>query len=171
MMCLAMSRSSPRSATTLGAKSRCCGVKGPQYLRSEPSTWTRVWQSPGRCPRTKTSITFKIRQGVPFHKGWGEVTAEDVAWSFNNAKAEGNTNPRSGFWGEYTDRWEAIDSNTAIMHVKGNLSVRWTVELSNQWRSTGSVQSKKAYDDLGEEEANLNFAGHRAIRSHAMGAR
>ena len=107
----------------------------------------------------QTSITFKIRQGVPFHKGWGEVTAEDVAWSFNNAKAEGNTNPRSGFWGEYTDRWEAIDSNTAIMHVKGNLSVRWTVELSNQWRSTGSVQSKKAYDDLGEEEANLNFAG------------
>ena len=107
----------------------------------------------------QTSITFKIRQGVPFHKGWGDVTAEDVAWSFNNAKDEGNTNPRSGFWGEYTDRWEAIDSNTAVMHVKGNLSVRWSVELSNQWRSTGSVQSKKAYDDLGAEEANLNFAG------------
>ena len=67
----------------------------------------------------QTSITFKIRQGVPFHKGWGEVTAEDVAWSFNNAKAEGNTNPRSGFWGEYTDRWEAIDSNTASNARKG----------------------------------------------------
>ncbi len=107
----------------------------------------------------QTSITFKIRQGVPFHKGWGDVTAHDVVWSFNNAKSEGNTNPRSGFWGEYTDRWEVIDDNTAVMHVKGNLSVRWSVELSNQWRNTGSVQSKKAFDDLGQDEANLTFAG------------
>lgn len=107
----------------------------------------------------QTSITFKIRQGVPFHKGWGDVTAEDVAWSFNNAKSEGNTNPRSGFWGEYTDRWEVIDDHTAVMHVKGNLSVRWSVELSNQWRNTGSVQSKKAFDDLGQDEANLTYAG------------
>ena len=107
----------------------------------------------------QSSITFKIRQGVPFHKGWGDVTAEDVVWSFNNAKSEGNTNPRSGFWGEYTDRWEVIDSNTAVMHVKGTLSVRWSVELSNQWRGTSSIQSKKAYDDLGQDEANLTFAG------------
>ena len=107
----------------------------------------------------QTSITFKIREGVPFHKGWGDVTAADVVWSFNNAIEEGNTNPRSGFWGEYTDRWELVDANTAVMHVKGVLSVRWNVELSNQWRSTGSVQSKKAYDDLGQEDANLEFAG------------
>ena len=107
----------------------------------------------------QSKITFKIRQGVPFHKDWGDVTAADVVWSFNNAREEGNTNPRSGFWGEYTDRWELIDDNTAVMHVQGQLSVRWSVELSNQWRGTGSVQSKRAYDELGEEEANLTFAG------------
>ena len=66
------------------------------------------------------SITFKIRQGVPFHKGWGDVTAEDVVWSFNNAKSEGNTNPRSGFWGEYTDRWEVIGLQYRCHARKGN---------------------------------------------------
>ena len=38
------------------------------------------------------SITFNIRDGVQFHHGWGELTAEDVAWSFNDALREGNTN-------------------------------------------------------------------------------
>ena len=26
---------------------------------------------------------FNIREGVQFHKGWGELTAEDIAWSWN----------------------------------------------------------------------------------------
>ena len=75
----------------------------------------------------QTSITFKIRQGVPFHKGWGEVTAEDVAWSFNNAKSQrairtlvqvsGVSTPIGG---------RRLTPTPQIMHVKGNLSVRWS---------------------------------------------
>ncbi|MEX0761418.1 MAG: ABC transporter substrate-binding protein [Dehalococcoidia bacterium] len=106
-----------------------------------------------------SKITFTIREGVPFHKGWGDVTAEDVAWSHNNGLAEANLNNRSGFIGEYIDRWEAIDERTAVMHVEQPLSVRWDVEMSNQWRQTIAISSKKAYDELGEEAANLEFAG------------
>ena len=29
-----------------------------------------------------TQWTFKLRRGVQFHKGFGEMTAEDVKWSF-----------------------------------------------------------------------------------------
>ena len=43
------------------------------------------------------SIIFNIRDGVQFHHGWGELTAEDVAWSFNDALREGNTNGTLGF--------------------------------------------------------------------------
>ena len=33
--------------------------------------------------------TFKLREGVQFHKGYGEMTAEDVVYSFNRAMTEG----------------------------------------------------------------------------------
>ena len=36
------------------------------------------------------SITFKIRKDIPWHNNggdWGDLTAEDVAWSFNSAFA------------------------------------------------------------------------------------
>ena len=38
-------------------------------------------------------MDFRLRQRVPFHKGWGEMTAEDVAFSYNDANAF--TNPAS----------------------------------------------------------------------------
>ena len=41
----------------------------------------------------QTWVDFDIRRGVQFHNGYGEMTAEDVAWSFNNANP--NTNPDS----------------------------------------------------------------------------
>ena len=37
----------------------------------------------GACVRRLVSGTVDIRQGVEFHKGWGTMTAEDVAWSYN----------------------------------------------------------------------------------------
>ncbi len=99
------------------------------------------------------SITFNIRDGVQFHHGWGELTAEDVAWSFNDALREGNTNSRSGFVGEYQGSWEAVDDNTVIMHVKegATLSPVWLLETSNVWRNTLTATSKRAIDELGPE--------------------
>ena len=44
----------------------------------------------GTCPRLNRSFTWHIQQGIQFHKNWGEVTAEDVAWSTNTVN--GNIN-------------------------------------------------------------------------------
>ena len=33
--------------------------------------------------------TFKLREGVQFHRGYGEMTSEDVVFSFERAIAEG----------------------------------------------------------------------------------
>ena len=99
------------------------------------------------------SVTFKLREGVQFHHGWGELTAEDVAWSFNDALREGNTNGRSGFVGEYQGSWEVVDDYTVKMNVKENatLSPVWLLETSNVWRNTLTATSKKAIDELGKE--------------------
>ena len=99
------------------------------------------------------SVTFKLRDDVEFHHGWGTLTAEDVAWSFNDALREGNTNSRAGFVGEYQGSWDVIDSNTVRMNVKENatLSPVWLLETSNVWRNTLTATSKKAIDELGPE--------------------
>ena len=106
-----------------------------------------------RVAEDARSITFSIREGVQFHHGWGELTAHDVAWSFNDALREGNTNSRSGFVGEYQGLWEAVDDNTVIMHVKEGamLSPVWLLETSNVWRNTLTATSKRAVDELGKE--------------------
>ena len=129
------------------------------------------------------SITFKIRDGVQFHHGWGELTAEDVAWSFNDALREGNTNSRSGFVGEYQGSWEYVDDNTVIMHVKegATLSPVWLLETSNVWRNTLTATSKRAIDELGASTGGIkigqgpfemiegeadNFIEFRAVSDH-----
>lgn len=35
-----------------------------------------------------SKITVKLREGVQFHHGWGEMGAEDVKWSFGDAGVE-----------------------------------------------------------------------------------
>ena len=136
-----------------------------------------------RVAEDARSITFNIRDGVQFHHGWGELSAEDVAWSFNDALREGNTNGRSGFVGEYQGSWEAVDDNTVIMHVKegATLSPVWLLETSNVWRNTLTATSKRAIDELGTETGGIkigqgpfemvegeadNFIEFRAVQDH-----
>jgi len=156
----------PSFVPFLGSHSGNYGIKDPLiYMQPAPiplrgdflatgsiiSGWTIASDS--------SSIVFTIRKGVQFHKGWGEVTAEDIVWSFNNALQVGNLNGRSGFLGEYHGDWEVIDSHTAKMNVRegATLNPRWLIEMSNTWRNTLTVSSKKVYDELGEEEANVTL--------------
>ena len=41
----------------------------------------------------QSKFTWHVRPGIQFHKGWGEVTADDVAFSTNSVNS--NTNPDS----------------------------------------------------------------------------
>ena len=111
----------------------------------------------GQSSSTSAMASNSITVGV--NHGWGELTAEDVAWSFNDALREGNTNSRSGFVGEYQGSWEAVDDNTVIMHVKegATLSPVWLLETSNVWRNTLTATSKKAIDELGSGTGGIKI--------------
>ena len=118
-----------------------------------------------------SSIIFDLRKGVMFHHGWGEMTAEDVAWSFNDALAEGNTNGRSGFVGEWMGEWEVVDSHTVKMNVieGAALSPVWLLELSNTWRNTLTVTSKKFNLEHPEEAKLLKIGtGPFQMEDHAI---
>jgi len=95
-----------------------------------------------------STVDFTLQAGVEFHDGWGTMTAEDVAWSFNRANPA--TNPDSvhdqaGDFKKLMTSMEAIDDLTVRMNV-AELSIgvlRKT--LSPFWQSMG-IHSKKVFD-------------------------
>ena len=94
-------------------------------------------------------VSWTVRPGVQFHQGWGEVTAEDIAFSFNNANREG-----SRFYGltslDWFDRMEALDDRSGEMYFKKDNPL-WLLRLSNASTHNVWIVSKKLFDERGEE--------------------
>ena len=106
----------------------------------------------------QSKVRFTLREGIPFHKGYGEMTADDVVWSMNSAIREGST-----FWGVGTlqawmDRWEKVDDYTVDLIFKA-YRADWDVRLSNLRTHQPYVYPKAAVDELGEKEANKTPLG------------
>ena len=101
---------------------------------------------------------FNIREGVQFHKGWGELTAEDIAWSWNagnpvlTPEAVHDTLP----WPE-VGRLDALGKyvvrlNWTPFGVKGLLAA------SDHTEPIG-VAPKRAFDENGSEWMQENMLG------------
>lgn len=106
-------------------------------------------------------VDFDIRQGVEFHDGWGQMTAEDVAWSFNNANPTTNPDSRHDQAGDFrgmTTGLEVIDPFKVRMHVNIWEAGVLRRNLSPYWQSMG-VHSKKLFDEVGPEGMVDEFVG------------
>ena len=105
--------------------------------------------------------TFDLAQGVEFHKGYGEMTAEDVLWSIQGLGSEESTN---AFRSHVRRLWlneEAGGGTTIVDDYKlevhtGTLQYDMLNVLS---RPSIVVMSKKQVDELGIDEASPNGAG------------
>ena len=117
--------------------------------------------------------TFKLNQGVMFHKGYGEMTAEDVVWSMRQWGL--SKHPRAGqlavFW-EEREGSEIIDDYTFTVHT----GEPFVEVIARQWFMTpggGStfIASKKQTDELGVEAASSQMAatGPWEIADHRTG--
>ena len=100
-------------------------------------------------------ISFKLKEGVMWHMGWGEVTAEDVKFSYERMIDE-----ELGGW--YPDDWATLD------HVEVTGKYEGTIILSEPyaplWNSTlpltsGRVLPKKYIEEIGHEEFGANPIG------------
>ena len=107
--------------------------------------------------------TFNLNEGVQFHKGYGEMTAEDVIWSMRQFGAQGSKHPRAsnirGIWENEDGHAKAIDDYT----VEVNSGTPWSeVPINEVLTSPGGggtwIISKKQTDELGAEEANGQIA-------------
>ena len=121
-----------------------------------------------------SKVDVEIREGIQFHKDWGELTAEDVAWSFNIANPSitphsitNSASVYSSFFG--SNPVKAVGSNT-IEITFNKYDVTWVSQvLSTGSRPGAAMISKKVYDELGEEEmkSNLIATGPLEIQSWA----
>ncbi len=74
--------------------------------------------APPEQPDDKTYI-FKLRQGVQFHGGFGELTAEDVVFTYDTIRgADGSKGTFLKLWLRPLDKAEALDKYTVKFTMK-----------------------------------------------------
>src|SRR5206468_8921357 len=110
----------------------------------KPSNELRTW-------------TFKLRPGVKFHEGWGELTAEDVKFTVEQNLKPDSQGGSAPFFRRYLDRVETPDTHTVVMQFKDKV---WEVpSLFSQFVGYQNPTSKKYLDKVGEEKATLHPIG------------
>jgi peptide/nickel transport system substrate-binding protein len=128
-------------------------------IHRDPKTWE---YRPGLAIEWKPSNemrtwTFKLRPGVPFHEGWGELTAEDVKYTVEQNLKPDALGGSAYFFRNHLDRIETPDKLTVVMHFK---SRQWIVpSLFTQYVGYQNVTSKKYMESVGEQRAAAHPIG------------
>ena len=98
-------------------------------------------------------LDFDLKEGVQFHDGWGDFTAEDVAFSFNDANR--NTQPESihgqaGDFAPLIKNFEVLDTHKIRLNYENYDSRGIRHRFSTFWQTAG-ITSKAVYDDKGAD--------------------
>jgi len=96
-----------------------------------------------------TKISFVLKQGIQFHEGYGELTAEDVKFSF-----ERHLDPRES--SEYKDDWQTLCRVDITGKYTGDIILTQPYAplfVSTIPYTSGSIISKAAFEDLGDKFA------------------
>lgn len=100
-------------------------------------------------------ITFKLKEGVQWHKGYGELTTEDVKFSFERL-----IDPE--LKAAYADDWATLDRVEIIDKYNGRIILRepfaplWTTTLPV---ASGNILCKKHVEEVGVEKIATNPIG------------
>ena len=100
----------------------------------------------------ETLIEFTLKEGLKFTGGYGDLTAEDVKFSFERFIKPG----ANGAKVDYADDWAALDSVevtgplTGKIHLKNPSPAVWLIALAD---GSGVIISKKAFEALGDKFA------------------
>lgn len=109
-----------------------------------------------------SAYIWTIRRGVKFHKGWGEVTAEDVAWSHNNANSATNkasVHDNAGDLAAHIGLSEAVDQYTVKMQITAQDGRQPTHLFTPVVPRGAAIHSKKVLDKYGETGMLNVFVG------------
>lgn len=101
--------------------------------------------------------TFWLKQGVQFHKGYGELTAEDVKYSFDRARNPERSGVASAPVWQNIDNVEVLGPYQVRVHLKSP-DFLYDIKLASQ-REGQVILSKKAVEELGDEGFATNPIG------------
>lgn len=96
-----------------------------------------------------TVVEFRLREGIQFHHGYGEMTVEDVKFSFERIADPETDSP-------YASEWGALVEVEVIDRYNGRIildSVYAPLLSSSIPFTTGSILSKAAFEDRGDRFA------------------
>ncbi|MBI4278105.1 MAG: ABC transporter substrate-binding protein [Armatimonadetes bacterium] len=106
------------------------------WTRKDPTTWI-----------------VKMRQGVQFHKNYGEVTAEDAVFTINTTIEKKHTGV---FAWQSVKGAEVMDRHTFAIHLTRAYQ---PLPLTALGSVGGNVISKKAFEEMGREKFERNPVG------------
>lgn len=127
-------------------------------------------------PDGSTDWTLKIKKGIKFQKGWGEVTADDIKFSLTEFLKPGSVNANAfaltTWFGKNPDNLIVQDPYTLL--VKSPVTMNTTELLramSPEEARSLRPFSKKYFEQVGEEEFAKNpvFAGPYEFVSNTPG--
>jgi peptide/nickel transport system substrate-binding protein len=91
-------------------------------------------------------FNFKLKEGIPFHGGYGEVTAEDVKFSYERIADPKLESPYQGDWAALQEV-KVTDKYSGTIILKEPFSALMTTTLPV---FSGVILSKKATEELGD---------------------
>ncbi len=101
---------------------------------------------------------FHLRKGVPFHGGWGEVTAEDVQFTFTSIVKEASANALAP-WFRAIKRMEIEDPYTIALRFEKPAVAFGNRVTQGFFASAAFIHSKKYVETVGEEGAERHPVG------------
>jgi ABC-type transport system substrate-binding protein len=114
-----------------------------------------------RWEMSKDGLTwdFFLRKGIRFQDGWGEMTAEDVKFSFEMIGRDGSTNPRSSVFrigkGGSVKAYTVVDSHHfRVELVKPEVLYLWFLASYHS-----QIISKKYHEKVGYDQASKHPIG------------
>lgn len=100
-------------------------------------------------------IRFKLREGVMWHNGYGELTTEDIKYSFERFKDPDLAAAYADDWATL-DYVEIIDAYNGIIHLTEPFAPLWNSTLPV---GSGTIVSKAWIEEVGLESFATNIIG------------
>ena len=92
-----------------------------------------------------THIEFKLKPGIMWSDDFGEMTVDDVRYSFERIADPANKSPYADDW-KLLEKVEAKDKYTGVIVLKKPFAPIWMTSLTG---SSGTIVCKKAVEKVG----------------------
>lgn len=122
----------------------CCHT----LITYKPNSWETELDAAAEIRQVNpTQVDFRLKEGLMFTGGHGELTAEDVKFSYERFNPPGGPAAQNaGDWVQL-DKVEVTGKYTGSIKLKAPFPMMWTLSMPDV---SGAIVSKRAVEQLGD---------------------